>query len=395
MMTQGQLEKMPLPFEQVMSDLELRIMGEIVRAIKINGFSTSTADLQIQRLIQLGSSEGQIRKWVQDALKATDAEMEKIFSDSVYAEYYGYNRIYKQKRQNRIPFEDNLELKAFVAAVKQQTNNTFRNMTNSMGFAIRDPSTGKAYYSQLMEFYQDALTDAVMDISVGAISYDKALGRVINVMTASGLRWIDYNSGAHFRVNVAARNAVMTGFRQIQGKINEQVADELGVNSYETTYHIGARASHQVWQGRVFSYEELVTICGLGTVTGLHGANCYHDYNVFVPGVSVRTYTDEQLEQMAAEENRSRTYGGKKYTMYEALQEQRRKETAMRKTRQDIKLLKEGDASRNSIMLKQARYQGQMQQYKAFSKAMNLPEQMQRVYHDGLGKVLYIRKGGG
>ena len=62
-------------------------------------------------------------------------------------------------------------------------------------------------------------------------------------------------------------------------------------------------------------------------------------------------------------------------------------EITMRKTRQDIKLLQEGNVSKGSITLKKAKYQGEMQQYKSFSKAMDLPEQMQRVYHDGLGKV--------
>ncbi len=153
------------------------------------------------------------------------------------------------------------------------------------------------------------------------------------------------------------------------------------------SYHIGARPSHQVWQGRVYTYNQLEEICGLGTVTGLHGANCYHDYNAFIPGVSVRTYTDEQLEQMMAEENTPKDYLGKEYTAYEALQKQRQMETAMRKTRQDIKLLQEGKAGKDAVTVKRCRYQVQMQQYKSFSKAMGLPEQMQRVYHDGLGRV--------
>lgn len=165
---------------------------------------------------------------------------------------------------------------------------------------------------------------AVMDIAAGTSGYDRALGKVINTMTASGLRWIDYDSGVHFGVNVAARRAVMTSFRQIQEKINEQTARELGTDSCEVSYHIGTRPSHQKWQGRVWTMQQLMDVCGLGTVTGLHGANCYHDYNAFIPGVSVRIYTDEQLEQMTNEENRLRAYNGKDYTMYEAFQEQRR-----------------------------------------------------------------------
>lgn len=387
MMIQGELESIPIPFEQAMSDLEMRVMSDIVRAIRTNGFSTSTADSQIHRLVQMGKSEKEIKNQIQDLLSVADKEIDKIFSDTVYEQYYGYSRAYKSMGVKQIPLDENSELQALIAAVKLQTSNTFRNMTNSLGFAIRNPATGKISYSPLMQFYQDTLTGAVMDISSGAINYDKAVNRAIQAMTTSGLRWIDYDSGWHNRVNVAARRAVMTGFRQIQGKINEQVAGELGTDSYEVSYHMGARPEHQVWQGRVYTYEQLQKICGLGTVTGLHGVNCYHDYNAFIPGVSVRTYTDEQLDQMTAEENMPKEYNGKSYTAYEALQEQRRQETTMRKTRQDIKLLQEGGASKDLITVMKAKYQGQMQKYKAFSGAMKLPEQIQRVYQDGLGRV--------
>ena len=386
-MTQGELEQIPLPFERHLSDLEMRIMNEIVQAIKVNGFSTATADRQMDRMVQLGRSERDIRQCIQETLDATDEEIERIFSDTVYEYYYGYERVYKATGTAQIPFKDNLELQALISAVQSQTINTFRNMTASMGFAIRDPATGKISYSPLMDFYQSTLDSAVLEIVSGTISYDKAIGRAINTMTNSGLRWIDYDSGWHNRVNVAARRAIMAGFRQVQEKINEQVAKDLGTDSYEVSYHVGARPEHQPWQGRVWTYEQLVSVCGLGTVTGLHGANCYHDYNPFIPGVSVRTYTDDQLDEMLEEENRPKAYNGKEYTAYEALQEQRRMETAMRKTRQDIKLLQESGVNETTITVKKARYQVQMQQYKSFSSAMKLPEQMQRVYQDGLGKV--------
>lgn len=386
-MTQGELEKIPLPFEKCMSDLEMRIMSEIVRAIRINSFSTSTADAQIQKLVQLRKSQENIQKYVQKALDVSEQELDKIFSDDVYEFYYGYRRAYKDLGEVQKPIEENIELLALIQSIREQTADSFRNMTGSMGFAIRNPSTGKIMYSPLMEFYQDTMDAAAIDIQTGLVSYDKALSRSINAMTVSGVRWIDYDSGWHNRVDVAARRAVMTGFRQIQGKINEQVAKELGTDSYEVSYHVGARPEHQIWQGRVWTYDQLRTVCGLGTVTGLHGANCYHDYNAFIPGVSARTYTDGQLEEMVAKENEPKLYNGKEYTTYEALQEQRKQETVMRKTRQDIKLLKEGKAGSDTITAKQAKYQVQMKQYKHFSKKLGLPEQMERVYQDGLGRA--------
>ena len=389
-MMQGGLEGIPIPLERTMSELEMRIMADIVRSIRVNGFSTAKADWQMQRMIQLGESEENIKQWIREALEATDEELDHIFSDTVYEQYYGYQRAYGEVGRKQIPFAENLELQALLESVKVQTKAEFRNITNSLGFVIRDPGTGKICYHPLMQFYRETLDGAVMDIVSGAVSYDAAVGRAINAMTDSGLRTVYYDSGHSNRVEVAVRRAVMTGFRQVQGKINEQAARDLGTDVYEVTYHVGARPEHQVWQGKVYTYAQLQSVCGLGLVTGLHGANCYHDYHPFIPGVSVRNYTDEELDEMMEEENTPKEYQGKEYTAYQALQKQRQMERGMRKTRQDIKLLLEGDADEDGIILKKARYQGQMQQYKAFSKAMKLPEQMQRVYQDVLGKVMQV-----
>lgn len=384
-MTQGELEKIPLKISSIFSELEIRIMTDIVRRIKENGFSTASADWQITRLQQLGKSEKEIRQWIRQALKASDAEIEQIFSDDVYEQYYGHRRAYKANGKQQIPFEDNEPLQQLIEATKKQISGEYENLAASMGFAIRG-ADGKIMYSPLMEYYRSTLDNAVMDIHSGAFSYQQVLSRMVSQMTASGVRWIDYDSGHHNRIDVAARRAVMTGFRQVQGLINEQVAAELGTDRYEVTYHMGARPSHQPWQGRVWTMQQLRDVCGLGTVTGLHGANCYHDYNAFPRG-AIRTYTDEQLQQMMDAENTPKAYNGKEYTTYEALQQQRRMETAMRATRQKIKLLQEGGAPDADVILQKAKYQGQMQTYKDFSQKMKLPEQMKRVYQDGLGTV--------
>lgn len=386
-MTQGELEKLGLPITTSFSELEMRIMEDIVRRIKANGFSTASADWQITRLQQLGESEEDIKKWIQETLAVSDAEMERIFSDEVYEQYMGHRRSYALFGMEQIPFEENIELQSLIDAVRQQTAGTFHDITGSLGF-VRQSASGHMTSVGLSRFYRETLDAAMYDIHSGTFDYNRVLTRTINDMTKSGLRWIDYGSGYHSRVDVAARRAVMTGFRQIQGKINEQVAGRLGTDTYEVTYHVGARPTHQVWQGRVWTMRQLRDICGLGTVTGLHGANCYHDYLPFIQGISERAYTDEQLEQMMQEENTPKVYNGREYTTYEALQQQRKMETAMRKTRQDIRLMEKGDADGTDIIIKRARYAGQMQTYRDFSETMHLPQQMGRVYQDGLGRVV-------
>lgn len=383
MRSQGELEQIPQEVVKQISELETRIMTDIVERIRKNGFSSASSDWQITRLQQLGESDQNIQKMIRQALGDIDVSLDKIFSDTVYEEYYGHARSYKLFGREQIPFEQNTQLQELIGGIRQQTGDTFRNMTNSMGFAIKDPVSGKITYSPLMKFYQDTLDAAMWDLLSGGFDFNTILNRTVSRMTTSGIRWIDYDSGNRNRVDVAARRAILTGFGQIQGKINEQVAQELEADRYEVSAHVGARPDHQKWQGRVWTMEQLQSVCGLGTVTGLKGANCYHDYEAFPPG-SIRNYTDEQLEQMMREDNTPKGYGEKKYTTYEALQKQRYMERCMRKTRQEIKLLKSGEAPEQEIILKKAKYQGQLQKYREFSKVMGLPEQMKRVYQDGL-----------
>lgn len=382
-MTQGEIERLSAKTENIFSELEVRIMSDIVRRIKENGISTASADWQITRLQQLGKSREQIEKWIQEALKVSGEELDRIFSDEAYREYYGHAHAYKLADLQQIPFEQNTFLQQLMEATKQQLMGEYQNLAGSMGFALRDPATGRIKSSPLMDYYRSTMDNAVMDIKSGAFDYSTVLNRTIAEMTRSGLRYIDYDSGHRDRVNVAARRAVLTGFRQVQAKINEQVAADLNIDQYEVSYHVGARPTHQPWQGKVWTMQQLIIVCGLGEVTGLCGANCYHDYKVFPPG-SVRTYTDEQLEQMNKEENTLREYHGKQYTTYEALQQQRKIEREMRAQRQRIKLLQEGGADPNDIILAKAKYQGQMQTYKDFSEKMKLPEQKARIMQDGL-----------
>lgn len=65
-------------------------------------------------------------------------------------------------------------------------------------------------------------------------------------MTNSGLRYIDYDSGYSSRVSVAVRRAVLTGYNQVVANINESNAEKLETNYFETTYHSGARPTHQL-----------------------------------------------------------------------------------------------------------------------------------------------------
>ena len=385
MMTQGDIEELTITMEKAAAKLEQDIMLDIVRRIKANEGMTSTAEYQIQRLRQLGLADQYIREEIQTYLKASAEEMDRIFRDVPESEYNKFGSLYQQMGMEQTPFGNHTTIQTVIAATMTQTDSTFQNISQSLGFTVQ--KGGKTEFLPIAEYYQQTLDNAILGIATGAFDYTSALNRAVKEMTRSGLRTVDYASGRSYRIESATRTALMTGFSQITRYMNEQTAAELGTDDYEVSYHMGARPTHQWWQGRVYSYQELLFICGLGTVTGLCGINCYHWYEPFIKGISVRNYTDEQLDEMIQEENRPKSYRGKEYTTYTALQRQRKLELQMRTQRQEIALLKEGDGSSLDILAAQSRYRYTMNEYVEFSNAMKLPQQIERVYMDGLGKV--------
>ena len=293
----------------------------------------------------------------------------------------------------QIPFQENEPLQQLISSVTAQTNETMRNITQSLGFAQRG-SDGRLSFTPIADYYQKTLDKAMLDISSGAFDYNTVLKRTVKDMTNSGLRTIDYATGWSNRVDVAARRAVMTGMTQLTAKVNEDNAEALETDWFEISWHSGARPSHW-WGGKWYTKEQLMTICKLGDVQGLCGANCYHNYSPVIPGISEPTYTAEELEELNHQENEPVEWKGKQYTKYEALQRQRRLETTMRAQRQEMALLKEGGADEDDLINCRARYRVTSAEYTRFSEAMGLPQQRERVSADGLGNIMQGKYTGG
>lgn len=383
MFTPTEIEALPSAMEQLYRSLQLNIMSDLTERLKANSEEiTSAADWQINRLYELGVSKDEIDSLIQSTLNVSDDEIDRIYDEVVKSGYARNEELYTSKGKEYIPYAENKQLQQLVKAVKNQTKSEYRNITGSLGFAVRNADNTLSF-TPLADFYQRTLDNGLMQIASGAVDYNTVLKKAVKAMTDSGLRTVDYASGWSNRVDVAARRALMTGFNQVVAKVNEDNAEQLGTEYFEVSYHRGARPAHQVWQGRVYSKKELETVCGLGTVTGLCGANCYHSYSPFIKGVDKPTYSDEELDRMNEEENTQKEYNGKTYTAYEAQQRQRRLETAMRADRQKIELLTQGGADYDTITGAKVRYFQRQDEYVKFSKAMNLPQQWERITVDG------------
>lgn len=371
--------------------LEMSIMDDIIRRIQKAGRITDAADWQIQRLVILGNSTQDIEDLIRRAVGGNEDEVRRLYAEVIEREYTRDRSLYEQIGKEFIPYELNPELQQITDALVRQSTEELYNITKSTGFMLENGS-GRKIFTPLSDVYNRYLDDAITGMANGAYDYNTLVRRLVSQMTASGLRTdhafsdcgsdygVDYASGWHNRVDVAARRALLTGFGQLTQHVTDLNAQRLGTNYFEVTWHGGARPEHAAWQGKVYTKEQLTTKCGLGTGPGLLGWNCRHTYYPFIPGISERLYTDEWLEEQNRREATPRSFRGKEYNAYEATQKQRQMETAMRARREQVQLLRTAGADKEDITIAQCKYQAQLEQYRSFSAAMGLEEQMERVY---------------
>lgn len=366
-------------------DAENRVIQDIARRIKKEGKTTSTADYQINRLIQMGKSTEEVERILKNALDATYPEMFELYDNAAIWQYVRNKAIYEQINGNFIPPEENEWLQQISAAVKKQTADELRNISRSYGFSVT--MGNRRVFMPFAEYYQKYVDSAIMDVISGAFDYNTVIRRTVTQMTNSGLRTVDYASGWSHRTPVAARMTILSGISQITQQVNRKNADKLGTNHYEVDWHPGARPEHREWQGKVYSYEELVKVCGLGSVTGLGGANCYHDYYPFVLGASERLYTDDWLAEQNRKEAQTKTWRGKELDAYGVVQQQRKMETAMRARRSKIVALKKAEYDPDELVLEKAKYRAQLHEYATFCGQMKVEQQRERIYMDMLGRI--------
>ena len=381
------LDALPEELAELFRSLEITLLKEICSRLKSSDQLNEVTVQDIQALRSHGIDLTAIKKAIRETTGISKTKLNKLLDDVVERNRKYYTELIDLAH---ITQPETLVDAAEVAAIRSQTLNTFRNLTASMGFLVDNGRT----MLPPAKAYQWALDNATMQIRNGAINYNQAIKTAVKELADSGLKVVDYESGHRDQIDVAARRAVMTGVSQICAKYTEQSAEYLETPYFEVSAHAGARdkpgpspwSSHKDWQGKVYSvrtgdiYPSIYEVCGLGAVDGLEGANCRHRRNVWVEGVSERTYTDEQLEHI--DDGLGCTFDGKDYTAYEATQMQRRVERQIIKQKKLVTAYKASNQM-DEYRAAKAKLTRLNSKYKAFSEAAKLPLQWERA------KVLY------
>ena len=385
--TPALLDALPEELAELFRGLEDTLLDEICSRLALKDQLNEVTVQAIRALRSHGIDLEDIEKAIRKTTGISEKKLKELLDDVVERNQRYYTDLidlaHVTQPETLVSVED-------TWAIYEQTKQTMRNLTRSMGFLV---DAGRTMLPPA-KAYQWALDNATMQIQSGAISYNQAIKSSVQQL-AGGLKVVNYESGHVDHIDVAVRRAVMTGVNQICDQYTNQSAEYLETRYFEVSAHSGARdkpgaspwSSHKEWQGKVYYqsesgepdplglYDDLVETTGYGYVDGLTGANCRHHKYPYVPGVSERTYTDEQLEHI--DDGLGCTFDGKTYTAYEATQMQRRIERQIRAQKKLRNAYKEAGLSED-VTAANIKLRRLNAEYSRFSKAAGLPEQPER-----------------
>lgn len=384
MLTPEQLQNLPQDLTDLYEQLSEFILRDIARRIAKGAEITDTAEYQLYRARSLGLSTDEIAAKIAEINGSSAAEINRLIREAAAQSDEFDRKMLGADNGAAVPLEDNKQLQKLISAQIKETSGKCENLTNTMGFADHD-FLGRVYYLSMTDMYRREMDSAHMKVVTGATDYMTAIRQACNKLAASGVRTIDYESGRSDRIEVAARRALLTSVAHVTHRISEENGEELGADGWEMSAHSGSRPSHAIYQGRQYTQEQYERIIK----PLISEPNCRHDVFPIILGVSEPVYTEEELQNI---DQPPFTYEGRKYTAYEASQQMRKMERAMRKQK-DRCIVADAAGDEEAFATASIRLNRQKYIYEDFCKAADSYTEYERTYVTGFNRSIAARSG--
>ena len=365
----------------------LKVLGNVVK--QFDGLTPSQAH-QLAQELKLGYDVNELQLELSKISGKSMEEVDKLL-DKVAKENVEFSEVYfKAKNKEYVKYEDNTQLQNLVDSIKKQTDNTFINLSkqNATGFVIED-SDGNKIFRTIPQVYNNLIDEAVYNVSIGMVDYQSAMRNTLNQLADSGVKVheekMTYPSGYNRRIDSSVRQNILTGLRQVNIGVQEEVGKDFGADGVEISAHYPCAEDHVDIQGRQYKKEKFEKL-NSDLMRPIGTLNCTHFVFSVVLGVEEPNYTKEQLEQMKRESREKVVYKGKTYTKYEATQVQRRLETAIRQQK-DRQIISKASGDKESILKAQNKITQLTKEYNDFSKSAGLSTYKNRLTVSGYRRV--------
>lgn len=311
--------------EHIAAQLHTDILKRMVRRIlarqkrQDDYLLTAIDKWNIQTLYDLGFLEQDVTDAIAKATGLQEKEIKQAMEEAGVKAMEYDDKIYRAAGISTEPLTQSPYLIRLMQRDYEATLNTWNNATRTTADASQ-----QTFIKTMDEIYHQVAT--------GDIGYIQAYSEGIDKLASHGL-WVYYPTGHRDTIEVAALRCVRTGVSQMSAEIQLARMDELDVDLVIVSAHLGARPSHQEWQGKVYSrsgqskkYPDFVSSTGYGTGDGLCGWNCRHNFSPYFEGQgNPFDHYDDKENQEA----------------YDKSQQQRLLERTIRKTKRRVEVLKD------------------------------------------------------
>lgn len=366
------LDSLPDALVALYAQVEQDILSDMARRLSQYNYWIPAAEHQRQKLREMNMTQQEIIKQLSKLTGKSKNEIKQLMKQAC-DDALETDREYYRQHNKDVPTTLSQEMKVILNEGYISTGKLFKNLTKT---------TAAAGQTQ----FADALDRTWLQVNSGAFDSNMAIRGAIKDLSRQGLHAVQYPSGRSDTLEVAVRRAVVTGINQTAAQMQLQLAAELDSDLVETTAHAGARPSHVVWQGQVFSlsgknpkYPDFYASTGYGTGAGLCGWNCRHSFFPYFEGAG-HAYTSDQLRSY---EDKNISYNGKQCTEYEASQIQRHNERQIRRWKREYAAMEAAGLDTTQAAVKLRSWQ---ERQKDFLKQTGLKIQSARQETVGFGR---------
>lgn len=299
--------------------VEDEIVADIAKRIVKMNFVSETTEWQIIKARQVGLLNRDVQNILAEATGYSEQEIRRLMNEAGMKALEYDDAIYRMAGLNPLALSESPALAAILLHGADDTLKLIANFTQT-----RAMTTEVAF--------RNLCDKAFLQIMSGAYGPETVIRRTIGELAKQEISKIAYPSGHKSSMENAVRRAVITGVNQSIAKLQLARAEEMECDLVEVTSHAGARPSHAVWQGKVYSirgkhkgYENFYSATGYGTGAGLCGWNCYHNFYPYFEGLSKPAFSRDP----------SRDAGRSNNADYENQQQQRYYERQIRASKKE------------------------------------------------------------
>ena len=404
MLSEDAIDKLVQPLVDRQEAINNYIIQLIAKRIKEVGKLKPSDIHKLQRLLQMGDDVRRINEALAELTNLQIEDIKQLIQTVAIDGYIMAKPYYDYRHKSFIPFKDNYALQNVVKSIQQRTIDSYKNMSNSSAFMIRDLKHPKRLtVTPIAETFQTVVDEAVQMIQSGVVDYNTAMRRTLKQLNNSGIRYVTYSteSGRLYtqRLDSALRRNLLDGAQAISQGVQDEIGKQINSDGKEISVHMMSAPDHEPVQGHQFTNEEYEKLQSSQPFQDVEGEkfepidrhivqyNCRHFTWSIILGIDKPNFTKAQLEEYKKKNNDGYILpNGKHLTLYECSQKMREMETDIRRAKEGQMMAQEaGDTDLAKEY--QAKESQLSKSYKTFCNACGLKPDMTRASVPGYKRI--------